>query len=152
MNQEWPISQLISYLPHRPPMVWIDKVVEVGKDYRRISGVCRLQVQKNGLYVHNQKELRASAVIEYTAQGFGYLKAAYQKLHQFKDTPAKTYLTGVRYCYANLSRLDLDQDIEFEIRIKVKREMRPITFVYGELYQVGNFECLAKCEIQIYVD
>ncbi len=152
MKQEWPVSQLISYLPHRPPMVWIDKVVEVGEDYREISGTCRLRVQKKGLYVNDQKELRASAVIEFTAQGFGYLKAAYQELHQFKDTPAKTYLTGVRYCYANLSQLDLDQDIELEIRIKVKREMLPITFVYGEVFQVGEPDPLAKCEIQVYVD
>ncbi|PIP79913.1 MAG: hypothetical protein COW84_08060 [Gammaproteobacteria bacterium CG22_combo_CG10-13_8_21_14_all_40_8] len=152
MNQEWPISQLISYLPHRPPMIWIDRVVEVGKDYRGISGACRLQIKKNGLYVNDQFEVHASAVIELTAQSFGYLKAAYQELHQFKDTPAQTYLTGVRYCYANLTQLNLDQEVELEVRIQVKREMLPVTFVYGEVFQVGNSALLAKCEIQVYVD
>jgi predicted hotdog family 3-hydroxylacyl-ACP dehydratase len=151
MSQDWPVDKLIDYLPHRPPMIWIDRVTEVGADYRGITGTCRVQLKPDALYMSNSKELRASAAIEFTAQAFGYIKAAYQEIHQFSNPPQETYLTGVRYCYANFTALDMAQAPELEIRLKVKREMLPLTFVYGEIFSTQSPELLAKVEIQVYV-
>ena len=146
------VSDLIPCLPHRPPMVWINKVSSVGKDYKWLAGTCEVNLDKEALYISNKKELRGSAAIEFTAQAFGYLKAAYQKIHKFNDPPSKTYLTGVRSCQTNFSQLDLEASPDLEVRVSVLRELLPITYVRGEVFIKGTETKLAETEIQVYVD
>ena len=145
-------SDLIEYLPHRPPMVWVDKVVDVGDDYKMFTGTISVEIDKKALYVCNGKELRASAAIEFTAQAFGYLKAAYQVKHNFSAPPTVTYLAGVRSCKSDFSGLDLDQVTELHVSIQVKRELLPVTYIEGVVRESGKEEILAIVEIQVYVD
>lgn len=147
-----PVSDLYEYLPHRPPMVWVDEVLEVGKDYKGLSGACRIKVDNAALYVSNKKELRGSAAIEFTAQAFGYLKATYQVLHQFSDPPKETYLTGVRKCSSQFSDLDLSGSLDLKISLSVIREILPLTYVRGELTDMKTGKTLAETEIQVYFD
>ena len=146
------VSDLIPFLPHRPPMVWIDQIIEVGQDYKGLTGTCLVNLDSQSLYVNNSKELRASSAIEFTAQGFGYLKAAYQVIHKINNPPTKTYLTGVRSCRANFQGMDIDDIKQLEVKISVLREMLPITYVKGELTLPGSDKVLAVAEIQVYVD
>lgn len=152
MVVDLPISELLESLPHRPPMVWIDRVVSVGKDYKGLSGVCEVDVDSKALYVSNGEHLRGSSAIEFTAQGFGYLKAAYQKIHKFTDTPSKTYLAGVRTCKTQFDQLDLSQVTKLQIRISVLKEILPITYIRGEVMLPDSDKVLAKAEIQVYFD
>ncbi len=133
-------------------MVWISRVKQVGKDYKGLAGQCTVSLDDEGLYISNGKALRGSSAIEFTAQGFGYLKAAYQVIHKFSDPPSKTYLTGVRSCRSNFSELNLKDVKELEVRISVLRELLPITYVKGEIYAAGTDKKLAEAEIQVYVD
>ncbi len=152
MIVDLPVSELIPCLPHRPPMVWVNRVSRVGKDYKGLAGTCVVTLEHNALYISNGEHLRGSAAIEFTAQGFGYLKAAYQKIHKFNDPPSKTYLTGVRACQTNFSSVDLKQTPELDVRISVLRELLPITYVRGEIFVSGTDQKLAEAEIQVYVD
>ncbi len=152
MIVDMPVSELIPYLPHRPPMVWVNHVKSVGKDYKGLAGTCIVRLDASALYTSNGEQLRGSAAIEFTAQGFGYLKAAYQVIHKFNDPPSKTYLTGVRACQADFSKLDLEKATELEVRISVLRELLPITYVKGEIYLAGTDTKLGEAEIQVYVD
>lgn len=152
MSVDIPISRLLDYLPHRPPMVWISRVSKVGKDYKGLSGSCLVDLDRLALYVSNGQELRGSSAIEFTAQGFGYLKAAYQVIHQFSDMPSRTYLTGVRSCRTQFEGLDLSKVHQLEVRLSVLRELLPVTYVRGEVYVNGTEQCLAEAEIQVYVD
>lgn len=152
MNVDMPVADLLEALPHRPPMVWVDRISEVGKDYKGLSGTCIVDIDKDALYVSDGKTIRGSSAIEFTAQGFGYLKAAYQVLHNFSDPPSKTYLTGVRSCLSQLDKLDLSNVSQLEIKISVLRELLPITYVKGEVFIPGETESIAQAEIQVFFD
>lgn len=153
MKKEFLVKDLIHCLPHRPPMVWISRISEVGgKDYKELSGTCIVDLDRSSLYVNNKEKIRASSAIEFTAQGFGYLKAAYQVLHNFNDPPTKTYLTGVRYCRADFTKVDLNKTEQLQVKISVVREILPLTYLKGVVSVPGCSEILAEVEIQVYVD
>lgn len=146
------VKDLIPYLPHRPPMVWVSRVCEVGKDYKGLKGTCLIDLTKDCLAVSNGKEIRGSSAIEFTAQAFGYLKAAFQVIHNFNDPPSRTYLTGVRSCRADFSGLDVSEHKQLQVEITVIRELLPVTYVRGEISIPGQDKILAEAEIQVYVD
>ena len=146
------IKELQNYLPHRPPMVWVDQVIEVGDDYKKLSGACSIRLDKQALFVNNQTQLRASSAIEFSAQAFGYIKAAYQVMNGLNNPPTETYLTGVRHCEADFSSLDLETIDELHVHVGVTRELSPLTFVRGEVRVPGQTEPLATTEIQVYFD
>lgn len=152
MEKEIQVTDLIPYLPHRPPMVWINRILEVGNDYKGLSGICIVDLDRSSLYVNNGDQLRASSAIEFTAQGFGYLKAAFQVIHKINNPPTKTYLTGVRSCRADFKNLDLKSVSQLQITITTLREMLPISYVKGVVTLPGSSEVLAVAEIQVYVD
>lgn len=145
-------SQLIDFLPHRPPMLWVDQITDVGNDYKALTGTCVVNIVPEALYVSNGDELRGSSAIEFTAQAFGYLKAAYQVLNNFEDPPSKVFLTGVRHCHADFSQFDIKKHSQLEVKISVVRELKPLTFVKGQLTLPGQSEVLAEAEIQVYFD
>lgn len=152
MHVDLSVADLVHCLPHRPPMVWISRVRSVGKDYKGLAGTCIVTLDKRALYISNGSQLRGSAAIEFTAQAFGYLKAAFQVIHKFNDPPSKTYLTGVRSCCTQFMDLNLENTTELEIRVSVLREMLPITYVRGEIFVANSDRKLAETEIQVYVD
>ena len=152
MVVDMPVEDLLSYLPHRPPMVWVSRVASVGKDYKGLAGSCLIDIDKNALYVSNGKHLRGSSAIEFTAQAFGYLKAAYQVIHKFSDPPRKTYLTGVRSCQTQFSELDISAVTQLEVKVSVLREILPLTYIKGEVYIPGQKSPIAVAEIQVYFD
>jgi predicted hotdog family 3-hydroxylacyl-ACP dehydratase len=152
MSKEIYVKDLIQFLPHRPPMVWIDRIIEVGQDYKGLVGTCIVKMDENGLYFLSKSKLRASSTIEFTAQSFGYLKAAYQVIHNFKNPPTKTLLTGVRSCESYFSEIDFKQNDELEIRIRVLKEILPVTYIRGEIYFKGQDKLLGSAEIQVYVE
>ncbi|MEM7646038.1 MAG: hypothetical protein AAF203_03940, partial [Pseudomonadota bacterium] len=119
-------------------------------DYKGLGGTCIVDLSNDALYVSNGKTLRGSSAIEFTAQGFGYLKAAYQVIHKFNDPPSKTYLTGVRACSAQFDKLDLSKVSQLEVKISVLRELLPITYVKGEVYIPGDSTPIAHAEIQVF--
>lgn len=152
MNSEVLVKDLIPYLPHRAPMVWVDRVAEVGKDYKGLAGTCVVKLDPQALYMGAEGRLRGSAAIEFTAQGFGYLKAAYQVLHKINNPPSKTYLTGVRSCQADFSDFKVENGKELEVRISVLREILPLTYLRGEIFERHSDQSMGYAEIQVYVD
>ena len=152
MNVDLNVKDLVPYLPHRPPMVWISKILEVGKDYKGLTGRCLVEVDSNALYVNNRTEIRGSSAIEFTAQSFGYLKAAYQLIHKITDVPSKTYLTGVRSCQANFTNYEITEGAKLEVQISVLREMLPVTYIKGEIFCGKSLKKYANVEIQVYVE
>lgn len=151
MSLDLSVKELNRYLPHRPPMIWIDKVIDVGTDYKKLSGTCQVQINPTALYCF-EGGINGSAAVEFTAQAFGYLKAAYQVTHQFVDTPSNTYLTGVRSCKADFSKLSPDGNQELQIEVSVVREIQPLTIVRGTILNAQTGEVYAQAEIQVYVD
>ena len=86
-------SQLADFLPHRPPMVWIDEVLSCDDE----SGEASVVIQLEAHYMTRGK-LRPSAIIEFIAQAFGYTAACRHLINSPSATVSiqKAFLVGVR--------------------------------------------------------
>ena len=146
------VSDLFPYLPHRPPMVWVDRVLEVGKNDTGIFGVCSVQTEASPLFVDQDGKLKGSAAIEFTAQAYGYVRAEYHVLNNIDNTPSRTYLTGVRSCFANFKSFDIEKLNDLRVSIQLTRELHTIVFVKGRVYIQGEADALAETEVQVYAE
>ncbi|MBX3022100.1 MAG: hypothetical protein KF799_10540 [Bdellovibrionales bacterium] len=61
-------AEIQQYIPHRPPMVWIDWVTAYGPT----AGECLIDVKENALYM-SPEGLRSSSLIEFIAQTYGFM-------------------------------------------------------------------------------
>jgi len=127
-------------------------VIEVGDNYKQLSGICTIDVNDNALYMATPQTLLGSATVEFTAQAYGYLKAAFQKIHQFDDPPKNTFLAGIKYCESRFSEFDFKTGSVLTIQVQVVRDLKPISYVRGEIRCAGRKEPLASAEIQVYYD
>ncbi len=146
------VKELLHYLSHRDPMVWIDRVIEVGDQYKELNGVCELISKDKALYKLSDKVLLGSAPVELTAQAYGYLKAAYQKIHKLNDPPQRTFLAGIRYCESHFSKFDFSSGHKLSIHVEVVKDIRPIVFIKGEIRSTSLQEPLARTEIQVFFE
>jgi predicted hotdog family 3-hydroxylacyl-ACP dehydratase len=88
-------SDLKGYLPHRAPMVWID---EVGAT-TDTGGLAYVTLKPDGLYF-SEGVLRPTSIIEFLAQGFGFIAAAHKVRLGNNTAPAvqRAFLVAVTQC------------------------------------------------------
>lgn len=146
------VSELQQYLPHRAPMVWVDRVLEVGSNEKGIFGVCSVLTDAESLFLNNGGQLNGSAAIEFTAQAYGYVRALYHVLNNIDNTPTRTYLTGVRSCAANFKKFSSQDLKDLRVSIQLTRELHPLVFVKGRIYLEGQESTLAEAEVQVYAE
>jgi len=60
--------EIQKYIPHRPPMVWIDWVTAYGPS----AGECIVDIKEDALYM-SPDGLRQSSLIEFIAQTYGFV-------------------------------------------------------------------------------
>lgn len=66
------VHDIQRYVPHRPPMVWVDEVTAFAKT----EGECLIHVRQDAYYM-STKGLRASACLELIAQAYGFISTCY---------------------------------------------------------------------------
>jgi len=102
------------FLPHRPPMVWIDRVIAVHGQ----GATCEVILKADGpqCAAHG---LRQSSVIEWIAQAVGFSQAAI-----FKQPVQRTYLAAANLQYSEQAVWD-----EFQSALKTtQRQNLNVTF------------------------
>ncbi len=72
MSKSLKIQDIMPYVPHRPPMVWVDEIVS----YQATSGECKIHMKKGSLFL-GPEGLRKSSCLEFIAQSYGYCSVAY---------------------------------------------------------------------------
>lgn len=147
-SNRFPISveALQASLPHRPPMVWITRVLSANE----ISGICETVLDPN----HPSRSpngLRQSSLIEFMAQAFGFSHAAI-----LKKTSDQAFLASVSqliYCEEEIwmnfqEQLRISQSLTLTTEVSVVRVLGPITLISGEVrYQSTS---LAKGNLKVF--
>src|SRR5687768_16243919 len=82
-----PVAKLSGFLPHRPPMVWVEEVVEVDET----GGLCGLSLEASAPYLTDGK-IRRSSYIEWMAQSFAFVEACRKP----NDRLETAFLVGIR--------------------------------------------------------
>jgi predicted hotdog family 3-hydroxylacyl-ACP dehydratase len=135
-------------LPHRPPFVWIDEIVEVAADH----GVCAVELKSDGLYF-GPEGLRASSFLEFMAQGFGYLRAAQSVTGLFPDRPppTKAFLVSIQDAVYATDPAVLRPASGTRLRIEISgvREVGPITLFAAVVRDASGTE-LVRARLKVF--
>lgn len=136
-------KDLYNYLPHKPPMVWIDAVL----DFSDKGGTAQTELKSDALYFSNG-DLRPSSFIEFTAQAYAFVNLAYLRAGGETDAVhSKTYLAAIKDFQFH-QRLPLKAGDIVQTTVQKMRVFGPITVVKGECY-VGP-TLITSCELKVF--
>lgn len=141
MNFPIEIKELETELPHRPPMVWIDRVLWIDAT----KGECEVVIDPKALYCENGK-VRQVAPIEWIAQAVGFSRAARDKLNPERKIH-EAFLVGIRD--TKIEGLEvLKAGDKVRIKAEIKRELAPLTLVKGTV--LFEDKCLAESTLKLF--
>lgn len=142
-----PATDFIETLPHRPPFIWIDEVVEVTPD----GGTCAVTLRPDALYM-GPEGLRRSSALEFMAQGFGYVRAAQSEtgLLPGRAPPTKAFLVSIQDAvYSESPGTPPSAGTRLSIEISGFREVGPITLFSAAVKLPGD-EILAQARLKVF--
>ncbi|MBF0316035.1 MAG: hypothetical protein HQK52_21625 [Oligoflexia bacterium] len=144
-------EQLFPYLPHRPPMVWINGILSVSDT----GGECLVKLAPNAHYFDHNQRIRKSVCIEWMAQGYGFISAYkdYQKISLAKgmqsDSNVEAYLAAVKnlrfYDFERLNSIDVRYLI---VQVNLLRSIPPLHLVEGKILSANKI--YATAELKLY--
>jgi hypothetical protein len=121
MSMTFPVrvSTLADYLPHRPPMVWIEQVLAADLT----GGICLARYGENDF-----ASGLTFAPVEWIAQAFGYARACHDRLSGGTSRLDRAFVAAVSDLTwsAPLPRAGV-----VRIEARVVREMAPLLLVRG---------------------
>lgn len=143
-----PVSEFAHFVPHRPPMVWIDEVLSASPE----RGECRIVLKKDALYWSDDR-FSATSCIEWVAQGFAFVRSAYL-IEQGVGESSKALeamLVGIRNAQFSFDPAEPDVQTAKELRVFVHnfREFGPIISLSGEV-RLLNGRVLMKSDLRVY--
>ncbi len=138
-------QELLKFLPHRSPMVWIDDVGDLSES----SSECFVTLKADGLYFSNAR-LRRTSLIEFIAQGFGYQAAA--RIIRAGDEPppaGKAYLVSVSKCVMSATDT-LKAGDRLRVVLENWKSIGPITLFNGKVLGPSDQE-LCVADLKVFV-
>ncbi len=146
MNRTIKVREVETYLPHRPPMVWIDEVLSFSEK----QGHCRLQLKADALYL-NETGLRSTSLIEFIAQAYGYISAChhYFILDRNSKPLSKAFLASIKNAKMPTEEIleTLKVGDELFIAIDRVRQLGPIVSFRGIVTHNEKVICEASMKI-----
>jgi predicted hotdog family 3-hydroxylacyl-ACP dehydratase len=144
-----PTAELHEYLPHRDPMIWVDQVLDCGRDEQGIFGTCRVQVHAGSNFRSANGEVRPSSVVEWIAQGYGFMKACHRRGegHGVKGF-GRAFLAGISECEVDLSRLGSETSVRVSVR--EVRDMHPAYIVEGSVTSEDGTKSFGRARITVF--
>lgn len=146
-----PTLRLAEWLPHRPPMVWIDEVMA----FDQKSGEARLCLVEDAHYM-DEKGLRPASLIELIAQSFGYVHVC-QKLELARagkpSVPVtKAFLCGIRDAQFSDSLLSSPPQAGTRLVIRVGniKTFGPIQSIDGQVCLADSGEEIASANLKVF--
>lgn len=141
MKKAIPTHKLKDLMPHRGKMLWVDEVIHTDGD----KGEVKLTLQKDFPYFQNGK-LISSFFIEFMAQGYGFMKAAFVYDEGIKGLDEAMIPMISDYEFYDLDLMENNQVIA---KIKTKRQLDNLFFVEGSVVD-ENEKLLAKANFKVY--
>jgi predicted hotdog family 3-hydroxylacyl-ACP dehydratase len=132
-------TELVDWIPHRPPMVWIDEVVEISPD----SAVCRANVLPQ---CFSDGKFRPSTYIEWMAQAFAFSEVArgLQSIPKLKNA----FLVGITK--AEFEEFPITEK-SFLVRVKKTRELPPLLLFDGSVEKPTG-QVIARASIKVFAE
>jgi predicted hotdog family 3-hydroxylacyl-ACP dehydratase len=148
MNSERaiPVKEIEKYLPHRPPMVWIDEVISFSEK----AGECRVRLQADGHYM-DRESLRSTSCLEFIAQAYGFISVCHHIyiLDPNSKPLSKAFLASMKD--ARLPSVDILSQVQagdqLSITVQGVRQMGPIVMFHGQVKKGDLVVCQAQMKV-----
>lgn len=139
------IDKLIEALPHRGPMVWVDQVLKAGPE----GGETLIILDPDKHYFDN-KQIRQSSYIEWMAQSYGYVQAAYgAQTGEVPSPDRRVFLVGLRQI--TFYPIDFKGIERLKICVQRTRQIGPVSFIQGKVLTLGK-EIICEGELKLFHD
>jgi predicted hotdog family 3-hydroxylacyl-ACP dehydratase len=137
------VEDLADYVPHRPPMLWIDEVLEVSED--GLSGKCALTVKEDAL--HQQSGVKKFAPLEWIAQAYAFISAHSMKGRGEKPRAAEMFLAAMTD--VRLTDRERKTGERFEILVRRTHSVGPFSLLEGQVFDATG-ESIAQAQLKVY--
>ena len=132
-------------------MVWVDEVLSLRPTENGIAGECLVRLHADALYRMPDGSIRPSAIIEWIAQSYGYVKACQFKTGAFGEAKMKrAYLVGVTQCEAHVALLATET--ELVVFVEEVRELPPASIVQGKVASRDGTRAYGSALIKLFAD
>ena len=141
-----PVVEVEKYLPHRPPMVWIDDVLSFSEK----EGECRLRLKADGHYM-DQEVLRPTAFLEFIAQAYGFISVCHH-IHILDPNSKplrKAFLASIKEAALPTTEVlrTLKAGDTLNVTIDGVRQMGPIVLFTGRVKCADQLLCEAQMKV-----
>src|SRR5688572_24826851 len=126
MKEAIAVKALESFIPHRPPMVWVNNVLWANET----EGEGEVVVDPQAHYCHGNT-IRPSSFIEWVAQSYGFCRAAYNHQKGINAVLKKAYLAAFQDFTFPSRAIAATPKTRLIIHTKVIRQLGPISLVEG---------------------
>lgn len=139
------IQDVLPYVPHRPPMVWVDEIMSFGET----DGECRIHINAGGLFL-GPEGLRKTSCLEFIAQSYGYCSVAYDHKIDPNAKPLKnaflaSFKDAVFADAARFAQVKIGDDVT--VRFSGVRKLGPIVIFSGSAHHQGDELCRAQIKV-----
>ena len=138
------IAQLSVYLPHRPPMIWIDDVHQVSDT----SGSCLVHL-KGGAHYMSEVGPRQSSAVEWMAQAYGYVCAARAYQKDDHSSANKAFLAQVRKAVFKHS---IPKSGTLLVEVEEKRVLGPLCLISSRMKDFKTGKVLVEAELKLFAE
>jgi len=146
----YPLSttELFAWVPHRPPMVWVDEVLTVNE----VGGEAQTLLKEDGLYF-DETGLRPTAFIEMIAQTYAFVTICqnHQILTSQEPPKARVFLAALRDVQFAQAEVYKNITVGQTLLIKVgpAKIVGPIRIIEGWVYDSGA-HLLCQANLKVY--
>lgn len=144
-----PVSFLQDWLPHRAPMVWVDKVMWVNDE----EGECLVNLDRSAHY-YDQDGIRSSSFIEWMAQSQGFIGAA-RTLSRISGQGFVANLPPTKAFLAAVSDVAMAEEIgenddQLLVHVKLVRDLNPLSLIEAQVTSLDKTKTFARAKLKVF--
>ena len=147
MKQAIPVKEIWEFAPHRPPMVWVDEVL----NYSATGGETCLTLRPDGHYLGDGGVLRPTSCLEFIAQSYGFISVCHRQFSgdPVSQTPKRAFLASFNDAKFGSRKLLRSVKPGDALRIQVKgvRLMGPIISFSGQVSRGPDVLCESRMKV-----
>jgi predicted hotdog family 3-hydroxylacyl-ACP dehydratase len=144
-----PCDQLSTFLPHRAPFVWVSEVISISNGVDGPSGVCRVRLSEGSAFLGRDGKPRASSVVEWIAQAYGFVKACHHLSGNSETRPSeRAFLVGINDCEVNLA--GAEQETSLLVEVFERRVFHPAYLLDGVVQSECGTREFGRARIKVF--
>jgi len=134
--------ELQPYVPHRPPMIWVDEITDVND----AGGIGHTLIKAKELYL-TDNIVRPSAYIEFIAQTYAFVQSIRARNAGIRELHQRALLVAIKD-FSIQPHTPISVGTMVRTEVTKGREMGPITIIHGKVF--SGDDLLALGEVKVF--